>query len=277
MFYIGNHVSSSNGFAAMGKKTTELGGNTFAFFTRNPRGGSAKEIQPEDVKNLQVWMKERGFGKIVAHAPYTMNLCAAKEDIRTFSKNMLKDDLQRMEYLPGNFYNFHPGSHVGQGIETGISLIAEALNEALWPECQTMVLLETMAGKGSEVGGKFEELRAIIDLVEHKDKIGVCLDTCHVWDGGYDIVNHLDEVLEEFERVIGLKRLCAIHLNDSMNSLAAHKDRHEKLGEGNIGAEAMQRIVTHPLLYGKPFILETPNEDEGYAKEIAIVKKWVQE
>ena len=274
MIYIGNHVSSSGGFEAMGRKATELGGNTFAFFTRNPRGGKAKEIDPEDVRRLLVWMKEHEFGKIVAHAPYTMNLCAAKEDIRTFSKNMLQDDLKRMEYLPGNFYNFHPGSHVGQGSEVGIALIAEAINEALWPECQTTILLETMAGKGSEVGGTFEEIRAIIDLVEYRDKVGVCLDSCHVWDGGYDIVNDLDGVLAEFDRVIGLERLCAIHLNDSMNPLAAHKDRHEKLGEGNIGMEAMKRFVTHPALSGKPFILETPNEDAGYAKEIAIVKKW---
>lgn len=277
MFYIGNHVSSSDGFEAMGKKTTQLGGNTFAFFTRNPRGGKAKEIDPEDVRRLQEWMKEHQFGKLVAHAPYTMNLCAAKEDIRAFSKDMLKDDLKRMEYLPGNFYNFHPGSHVGQGTEAGIALIAEAINEALWPECQTTILLETMAGKGSEVGKTFEEIRAIIDLVTCKDKVGVCLDTCHVWDGGYDVVNDFDGVLAEFDRVIGLDRLCAIHLNDSMNVLAAHKDRHEKLGEGNLGVQAMKRIVTHPMLYGKPFILETPNEDEGYAKEIATVKEWVQE
>lgn len=276
MFYIGNHVSASNGFEAMGRKTTELGGNTFAFFTRNPRGGKAKEIDVEDVARLLAWMKEYEFGKLVAHAPYTMNLCAAKEDIRTFSKEMLKDDLKRMEYLPGNYYNFHPGSHVGQGTEVGISLIAEALNEALWSECRTTVLLETMAGKGSEIGGTFEELRAIMDRVECKDKVGVCLDTCHVWDGGYDIVNHLEDVLAEFDRVIGLEHLHAIHMNDSMNPLDAHKDRHQKLGEGNIGVEAMKRIVTHPALYGKPFILETPNEDEGYAKEIALVKEWVK-
>lgn len=272
MFYIGNHVSSSNGFEAMGRKTTELGGNTFAFFTRNPRGGKAKDLDFDDIERLLTWMENHQFGKIVAHAPYTMNLCAAKEDIRTFSKNMLKDDLKRMEYLPGNFYNFHPGSHVGQGAEAGISLIAEALNEALWPECQATVLLETMAGKGSEIGGTFEELRAILDIVECKDKVGVCLDTCHVWDGGYDIVNDLDGVLAEFDRIIGLDKLYAIHLNDSMNPLAAHKDRHQKLGEGNLGLQAIEKIVTHPLLYGKPFILETPNDDEGYAKEIALIK-----
>ena len=276
MFYIGNHVSSSNGFEAMGRKTTELGGNTFAFFTRNPRGGKAKELDFDDISRLVAWMKEHEFGKIVAHAPYTMNLCAAKEDIRTFSKNIFFDDLQRMEYLPGNFYNFHPGSHVGQGAEVGIQLIADAINETLWKECQTTILLETMAGKGSEIGGTFEEIRKIIDLIELKDKVGVCLDTCHVWDGGYDIVHDLDDVLGEFDRVIGLNRLCAIHLNDSMNILAAHKDRHQKLGEGNLGVEAIKRIVTHPALQGKPFILETPNEDAGYAKEIALVKEWVK-
>lgn len=275
MFYIGNHVSSSGGFLAMGKKTTELGGNTFAFFTRNPRGGKAKDIEPKDVEQLISWMKEHQFGKIVAHAPYTMNLCAAKEDIREFSKNMLKDDLQRMEYLPGQFYNFHPGSHVGQGAEEGIRFIAEALNEALWPECRTTVLLETMAGKGSEIGGTFEEIRAIIDKVELKEKVGVCLDTCHVWDGGYDIVDHLEEVLAEFDQIIGLDKLYAIHFNDSVNSCGAHKDRHAKLGEGHIGAEAMKQIALHPALYGKPFILETPNDDEGYAKEIAFVKQFV--
>ena len=277
MFFIGNHVSSSKGFEAMGKKATELGGNTFAFFTRNPRGGSAKEIVPEDVVRLKGHMQENGFGMLVAHAPYTMNLCAAKEDIREFGKQMLKEDLQRMEYLPGHFYNFHPGSHVGQGSEEGIRLITEAINEALWPECHTTILLETMAGKGSEVGGTFEELKAIIDGIELQEKVGVCLDTCHVWDGGYDIVNDLDGVLAEFDRVIGLDRLCAIHLNDSMNVCGAKKDRHEKLGQGNIGMEAMKRIVTHPFLHGKPFILETPNEDEGYAQEIMLVKKWANE
>lgn len=277
MFFIGNHVSSSKGFEAMGKKATELGGNTFAFFTRNPRGGSAKEIVPEDVVRLKGHMQENGFGMLVAHAPYTMNLCAAKEDIREFGKQMLKEDLQRMEYLPGHFYNFHPGSHVGQGSEEGIRLITEAINEALWPECHTTILLETMAGKGSEVGGTFEELKAIIDGIELQEKVGVCLDTCHVWDGGYDIVKDLDGVLAEFDRVIGLDRLCAIHLNDSMNVCGAKKDRHEKLGQGNIGMEAMKRIVTHPFLKGKPFILETPNEDEGYAQEIALVKSWVNE
>lgn len=274
MFYIGNHVSAANGFEAMGRKASELGGNTFAFFTRNPRGGKAKELDLKDIESLITWLKDHQFGKIVAHAPYTMNLCSAKEDIRTFSKEMLIDDLKRMEYLPGNFYNFHPGSHTGQGTEQGVLQISEALNEALWSDCQTTILIETMAGKGSEIGGSFEELQSIIERIEYKEKVGVCLDTCHIWDGGYDIVNHLDEVLEEFDRIIGLDKLYAVHLNDSMNPLASHKDRHEKLGQGMIGLEAMRRIVTHPLLYGKPFILETPNDDDGYAKEIALVKEW---
>lgn len=270
MLYIGNHVSSSQGFEAMGRKTTELGGNTFAFFTRNPRGGKAKEINEQDVKNLIRWMDEHKFGKIVAHAPYTMNLCAAKEDIRIFSKNMFQDDLKRMEYLPGHYYNFHPGSHVGQGVENGIALIAEALNETLWSQCQTTILLETMAGKGSEIGRTFEEIGEIIRRVDLSDKVGVCLDTCHVWDGGYDIVNDLEGVLAEFDRIIGIDKLLAIHLNDSMNPLGAHKDRHEKIGQGAIGLDAMLKIVSHPMLKDKPFILETPNDDEGYAKEIAI-------
>lgn len=275
MFYIGNHVSAANGFEAMGRKASELGGNTFAFFTRNPRGGKAKELDLKDIESLITWLKEHQFVKIVAHAPYTMNLCSAKEDIRTFSKEMLTDDLKRMEYLPGNFYNFHPGSHTGQGTEQGIIQIADALNEALWEDCHTTILLETMAGKGSEIGGSFEELQSIIERIKYNEKIGICLDTCHIWDGGYDIVHHLDEVLEEFDRIIGLDRLYAVHLNDSINPLASHKDRHEKLGQGMIGLEAMRRIVTHPLLYGKPFILETPNDDDGYAKEIALVKEWV--
>ena len=273
-FYIGNHLSSSGGYLAMGKKAVELGGNTFAFFTRNPRGGKAKEIAQADVDKYLEFAKEHEFGTIVAHAPYTMNLCAAKEDIRQFGMEMLADDLKRMEYTPGSFYNFHPGSHVGQGEEKGISLIAEALNQVLFPGMTTTVLLETMAGKGSEMGRTFEELRAIMDKVELSDKLGVCFDTCHVWDSGYDIVNNLDGVLEEFDKVIGLDRLKAIHFNDSMNELGSHKDRHEKVGQGKIGLEAMKRVATHPLLVGKPFILETPNEDEGYAQEIAVFKSW---
>lgn len=272
--YIGNHLSSAKGYEAMGKQAVRLGGETFAFFTRNPRGGKAKEIKPEDVEKFLEIAKEQHFGKIVAHAPYTMNACAAKEDIRELAHTMFTDDLKRMEYTPGNYYNFHPGSHVGQGTETGITLIAELLNQVLHREQTTTVLLETMAGKGSEVGRNFEELQAIIERVDLKEKIGVCLDTCHVWDAGYDIVEHLDEVLKEFDRIIGLERLKAIHLNDSMNPLGSHKDRHARLGEGQIGLEALQRIVCHEKLQGLPFILETPNDDEGYAAEIAIVKSW---
>ena len=270
---IGNHLSASKGYAAMGKAALALDANTFAFFTRNPRGGKAKEIDEKDVEKFLNFAKEHEFGKIVAHAPYTMNLCAAKEDVRSFSKEMLLDDLKRMEYTPYNYYNFHPGSHVGQGAEKGIVLIAEALNEALKPEQTTTVLLETMAGKGTEVGRTFEELREILDRVELNDKMGVCLDTCHVWDGGYDIVNDLDDVLNEFDRVIGLDRLKAVHFNDSMNDCGSHKDRHAKIGEGKIGAEAMRRVALHPLLEGRPFILETPNDDEGYRREIQMVRE----
>ncbi len=272
MIYIGNHLSSSGGFEEMGKNALKLGADTFAFFTRNPRGGKAKDIDEKDVKALLSIMEEHNFGPLVVHAPYTMNLCSDKPDIRRFALDMFADDLKRMEYLPGNFYNFHPGSHVGQGEEAGIEYIVEALNEVLFLEMKTTVLLETMAGKGSEIGRNFKQLRTIIDRVELKDKIGVCLDTCHVWDGGYDIVSDLDGVLDEFDRVIGLDRLCAIHMNDSMNPLGAHKDRHELLGKGNIGLDALEKVVTHPLLQGKPFILETPNDDAGYAKEIAWVR-----
>ena len=268
---IGNHLSASKGYAAMGKAALALDANTFAFFTRNPRGGKAKEIDEKDVEKFLNFAKEHEFGKIVAHAPYTMNLCAAKEDVRSFSKEMLLDDLKRMEYTPYNYYNFHPGAHVGQGAEKGIALIAEALNEALKPEQTTTVLLETMAGKGTEVGRTFEELREILDRVELNDKMGVCLDTCHVWDGGYDIVNDLDGVLNEFDRVIGLDRLKAVHFNDSMNDCGSHKDRHAK-----IGAEAMRRVALHPLLEGRPFILETPNDDEGYRREIQMVREWTR-
>ena len=273
---IGNHLSASKGYAAMGKAALALDANTFAFFTRNPRGGKAKEIDEKDVEKFLNFAKEHEFGKIVAHAPYTMNLCAAKEDVRSFSKEMLLDDLKRMEYTPYNYYNFHPGSHVGQGAEKGIVLIAEALNEALKPEQTTTVLLETMAGKGTEVGRTFEELREILDRVELNDKMGVCLDTCHVWDGGYDIVNDLDGVLNVFDRVIGLDRLKAVHFNDSMNDCGSHKDRHAKIGEGKIGAEAMRRVALHPLLEGRPFILETPNDDEGYRREIQMVREWTR-
>ena len=275
MIYIGNHVSSSKGYEAMGKQEVALGGDTFAFFTRNPRGGSAKEIKDEDVQRLLTLMKDHSFGPLVAHAPYTMNVCAAKEDIRKFSVEMLKDDIRRMEYLPGAFYNFHPGSHTGQGVETGIEYIAQTLNEIITPEQSTTILLETMAGKGSEIGRNFEELRTIIDKVELNDKLGVCFDTCHVWDAGYDIVENLDGVLEEFDKVIGLDRLKAVHFNDSMNVCGSHKDRHQKIGQGNIGLEAMKRAALHPILKGKPFILETPNDNEGYAAEIAMFKEWM--
>ncbi|MBR2523067.1 MAG: deoxyribonuclease IV [Clostridiales bacterium] len=274
MINIGCHLSSSGGFLAMGKHAVELGADTFAFFTRNPRGGSAKEIDPEDAKALVTFMKENNFGRLVAHAPYTMNVCAEKESVRKFSWEMLSDDLDRMQYVPGNYYNFHPGSHVGQGTDAAIPMIADAINSALRPEHDTTVLLETMAGKGSEVGKTFEEIARIIDLVELKDKIGVCFDTCHTWDGGYDNVSDIDGVLKEFDSVIGLDRLYAVHLNDSKNDRDSHKDRHEVIGGGFLGEEAIRRIVTHPLLQGKPFILETPNEDPGYKKEIELIRSW---
>ena len=273
MLYIGNHTSSSKGYEAMGKQMLKNGGNTFAFFTRNPRGGKAKEILPEDVARFLEIAGDNNFGKIVAHAPYTLNACAAKENLRVFAKETMADDLKRMEATPGNYYNFHPGSHVGQGTETGIDKIAEILNEVLTEEQTTTVLLETMSGKGSEVGATFEELRAIMDKTEKKEKLGVCLDTCHIWDGGYDIVNNLDKVLEVFDNVIGLSNLKAIHLNDSMNGLGSHKDRHAKIGEGQIGLEALVRVICHPALQGLPFILETPNDDAGWTKEIALLRE----
>ena len=272
--YIGCHLSSSKGFLAMGKEALSLGANTFAFFTRNPRGGSAKDIDPEDAKALIELMETNHFGKLVAHAPYTMNVCAEKPDIRRFSKEMLKDDMKRMEFLPGNYYNFHPGSHVGQGEDVAIPLIAEAINEAMFEGQSTTVLLETMAGKGSEVGRNFEEIKRIIDLVEDKSKIGVCFDTCHVWDGGYDIVGDLDGVLKKFDEVIGLDYLKAVHFNDSKNPFDSHKDRHELIGEGNIGLEAMKAVATHPILKDKPFILETPNDNPGYAREIEMIRNF---
>ena len=273
MLYIGNHTSSSKGYAAMGRQIVKNGGNTFAFFTRNPRGGNAKAIDPADVAKFQEIAREHEFGKIVAHAPYTLNACAAKENLRDFARNTFSDDLKRMEATPGNYYNFHPGSHVGQGIEDGIQKIAEVLNAVLTEEQTTTVLLETMAGKGSEVGSHFQELRAIMDLVEKRDKLGICLDTCHVWDGGYDIVNDLDGVLTEFDRIIGLDHLKAIHLNDSLNPLGSHKDRHARIGEGQIGLDALVRVIRHPALEGKPFILETPNDDEGWTREIALLRE----
>lgn len=273
MLYIGNHASSSKGYAAMGRQMVKNGGNTLAFFTRNPRGGKAKELDLKDVEKFLAIAEENHFGKIVAHAPYTMNACAAKEDLRDFAREIMADDMKRMEATPGNYYNFHPGSHVGQGVETGIQKIAEILNDVLTDGQSTTVLLETMAGKGSEVGGRFEEIRAIMDLVEKKEKLGVCLDTCHVWDAGYDIVNHLDEVLEEFDRIMGLSNLKAIHLNDSMNGLGSHKDRHAKIGQGEIGLEALSAVISHPALKGIPFILETPNDDAGWAEEISLLRE----
>ena len=273
MMKIGCHLSASKGFLAMGKQAAQIGANTFQFFTRNPRGGAAKAIDPEDAKAYTDFAKEQNFGLILAHAPYTLNACAKDTKVREFAKMVMTDDLHvRMEAVPGNLYNFHPGSHVGQGIDVGIDLIAELLNEILKPELTTTVLLETMAGKGSEVGSEFEEIRAIIDKVKLQDKMGVCLDTCHVYDAGYDIVNNLDGVLEEFDRVIGLSRLKAVHINDSKNPFESHKDRHEVIGGGAIGTDAFERIINHEKLRHLPFFLETPNEIPGYAEEIALLK-----
>lgn len=272
MLKIGCHLSVSKGFYAMGKDAVSINANTIQFFTRNPRGGSAKAIDEEDVKKFKELAKENGIENLLAHAPYTLNACAAKEEIRTFAKNTMEDDLKRMEYFPGSMYNFHPGSHVGQGTEIGIDYIVEMLNDIIKPNQTTKVLLETMAGKGSEVGRNFEEIRQIMDRIKLKDHIGVCLDTCHIFDGGYDIVNKLDEVLDEFDKIIGLENLYAIHLNDSLNTLGSHKDRHAKIGEGNIGLEAITKIINHPKLRNLPFFLETPNELEGYGKEIALLR-----
>ncbi len=272
MLYIGCHLSASKGYLAMGRHAMALGANTFAFFTRNPRGKSAKPINTADTAALMNLLEQNKFGTLVAHAPYIMNLCSADQSIREVSRSILTDDLARMEYTPNQYYNFHPGSHVGQGVDAGIELIADALNAALKPEQTTTVLLEGMAGKGSEIGSKFEELKAIIDRVELKEKIGVCLDTCHLWEAGYDIVTELDKVLDSFDRIIGLDRLKAMHLNDSKNTIFAHKDRHELLGEGHIGLDALVNVINHPSLKHLPFILETPNDDEGYSKEIALMR-----
>lgn len=278
MLNIGCHLSASKGFENMGLEALEIHANTFQFFTRNPRGGKAKEIDESDVNKLLKIMKENNFAKILAHAPYTLNLCSADKGIREFAKNTMADDLKRMEYLPDNMYNFHPGSHVGQGIETGINYIVESLNEILSKNQSTTVLLETMSGKGSEVGSRFEEIKEIIDRVELNEKLGVCFDTCHVNDAGYDVVNNLDSVLEEFDKIIGLDRLKAIHINDSMNPLGAHKDRHQKIGEGYIGLEAFERIINHPKLRKLPFYLETPHDNiKGYAKEIEVLRNLYKE
>ena len=273
MLNIGSHLSISKGFYAIGRDALSIGANTFQFFTRNPRGGSARKIDIEDVNALIKLMTENNFAKILAHAPYTMNLCSAKPETREFALNTLTDDLKRMEYLPNNLYNFHPGSHTGQGVKVAVEQIGTALNTAMFDDMTTTVLLETMAGKGTEVGRTFEELRMIIDRVERNDKIGVCLDTCHVFDGGYDIVNNLEGVLEQFDKIIGLEKLRAIHLNDSKNILGSHKDRHECIGEGNIGLEALSAVTNHPRLRKLPFYLETPNELDGYAAEIALMRE----
>lgn len=272
MLNIGCHLSTTKGYENMGKEALLIGANTFQFFTRNPRGGKAKAIDIKDIENLVKLAKENNFAKILAHAPYTLNACSGDERTRELAKEMMKDDLYRMEFMPGNLYNFHPGSHVKQGVEVGINYIVEMLNEVLTENQSTTVLLETMAGKGSEVGRTFEEIAEIINRVNLKDKIGVCLDTCHVHDGGYDIVNDLDGVLEEFDRIIGLDRLKAIHLNDSKNPQNSHKDRHETIGEGYLGIEAITRIINHPKLKDLPFYLETPNELDGHKKEIELLK-----
>ncbi len=273
MLHIGCHLSAAKGYTNMAKQALSIGADTFAFFTRNPRGGKAKDIDEEDIKTFLNIAKENNFVKLVAHAPYTVNPCSADEKTRNFAEMILADDIKRMEYTPGNYYNFHPGSHVGQGVEKGIEIIADTLNRVMFAEQTTTVLLEGMAGKGSEVGSRFEELRAIIDRVELSSKIGVCLDTCHLNDAGYDIVNSLDSVLDEFDRIVGISRLKAVHVNDSKNPFASHKDRHAPIGEGSIGLEAFERIVNHEVLRDLPFILETPHEElSAYGEEIRILR-----
>lgn len=276
MLRIGCHLSSSKGFFAMGEDAVKINANTFQFFTRNPRGGKAKELDLEDIQAYITFAKEHDIDHILAHAPYTLNACAKDEGLRGFARETMADDLMRLSYLPGAMYNFHPGSHVGQGVEQGVAYIADLLNAIIKPEQKTTILLETMAGKGSEVGRSFEELRSILDAVKLTEKMGVCLDTCHVYDAGYDIVDHLDDVLSEFDRIIGLDRLKAIHLNDSKNPFASHKDRHERIGEGSIGLAAMVRIINHPALKNLPFFLETPNELPGYGAEIALLRERYQ-
>jgi len=271
-FRIGCHLSASKGYLSMAKTAVQIGANTFQFFTRNPRGGTAKPIDPEDVSAFLEYSEQNDIGPILAHASYTLNLCAAEDRIREFARYTLMDDLFRMEFTPGNLYNLHPGSHVQQGVEKGIELIAEALNAAITEEQTTWVLLETMAGKGTEIGRTFEELRSIIDRVHVKDRLGVCLDTCHVFDAGYDIKGNTDQVLETFDRVIGLDRLKAIHINDTKNPFQSHKDRHETIGNGYLGIETLRKVINHPALRHLPFYLETPNELPGYASEIALLK-----
>ena len=277
MLNIGCHLSTTKGYENMGKEALKIGANTFQYFTRNPRGGKAKDINEKDILALRKLMEENNFAKILAHASYTLNGCSADESTREFASEMMADDLERLKYLPTSLYNFHPGSHVKQGVDVGINYIVEMLNKVLKPEHTTIVLLETMAGKGTEVGRTFEEIAEIISRVELNEKMGVCLDTCNVYDAGYDIVNDLDGVLEEFDRIIGLDRLHAIHLNDSKNPFKSHKDRHEKIGEGEIGFEAIKRIINHPKLRNIPFFLETPNELDGYAKEIEMLKAAYEE
>ena len=272
MFYLGCHLSASKGFLHMAKEASSIGANTFQFFTRNPRGFAAKDIDEKDVAEFLKYTSENGFGKILAHAPYTLNPSSADERVRDLALRIMQDDMLRMEYVPGNLYNFHPGSHVGQGAEKGIELTASLLNTILTPDQTTIVLLETMSGKGSEIGRSFEELREIIDKTELSEKVGVCLDTCHVYDAGYDIVGNLDGVLDEFDRIIGLDRLHAIHMNDSKNPFESHKDRHEKIGEGSIGLDAMKNIINNPRLKHLPVFLETPNELDGYKAEIELLK-----
>lgn len=273
MLLLGCHLSAAKGYAYMGREAVSIGANTFQFFTRNPRGGSAKALDPEDVTRFRDFAAQAGIPVILAHAPYTLNGCSGDENVRRFARETMADDLRRMEATPGNLYNFHPGSHVGQGVEAGITLIAQMLNQTLFPEMTTTVLLETMAGKGSEVGGRFEELREILDRVELSARMGVCLDTCHLNDAGYDVAGDLDGVLTAFDKVIGLERVRAVHINDSKNPLGARKDRHEKIGKGFLGLEAIVRVMTHPALRDKPFYLETPNELDGYAREIALLKE----
>lgn len=277
MLNIGCHLSAAKGYEHMGREALKIDANTFAFFTRNPRGGKSKALDAEDVQKLLSIASANNFGKLVAHAPYTLNPCSKDKKVRDFAYLAMSEDMERMEHTPGNYYNFHPGSHVGQGVEAGIQMIADLLNQILKPEQTTTVLLETMAGKGSEIGGSFEEIAAIIEKVELKDKIGVCMDTCHVSDAGYDIINDLDGVLEEFDRIVGLDYLKAMHINDSLNPAGARKDRHAKIGEGHLGAETIINVITHPKLKHLPFILETPNELEGYAAEIAMLRSAAEE
>lgn len=272
MLNIGCHLSTAKGYLHMGKEALSIGANTFQFFSRNPRGGKAKAVNLQDAEALRILTKENNFATLMAHAPYTLNACSLEPKIRDFALQAIREDLETLEYLPGSYYNFHPGSHVGQGAEVGIALIAKMLNATLKPSQNTLVLLETMAGKGSEIGRSFEELRSIMDLVEVQEKVGVCLDTCHVFDGGYDIVNDLEGVLEEFDKIIGFEHLKAIHCNDSLNVLGSHKDRHAAIGKGMIGLEAMKRIINHPQLRNLPFYLETPNELPGYAEEISLLR-----